>query len=226
MRYKGKYCSAMPPRKRKNNRIWIGTVCALLAVAMIATGAVFAKYKQSVPLQGSLTVSSGHLANVFTLQEHAVVRNSDGTYSPHGSDTGISNAYQVMPGVSLPKDPHFTLRNKSKVPAYLYVEIIDGISGSGLSYDVTSDWLDLGLTGQNGGKVYVYTGGAGSAKLLDENFNVSTIYILKNNQITVSETSTSDFDGSLSFQGYLAQASAVISAETAYINCFGGGNKV
>ena len=182
MRYQGKYCSAKPPRKRKNNRIWIGTVCALLAVAMIATGTVYAKYKESVSLQGTLTVSAGQLANVFTLQEHKAVRNN-GIYILDDTQVVTSNTYQVLPGVAIPKDPHFTLSNKSKVPAYLYVEVIDNLGASGLSYGLTSDWLDIDITGQSGGKVYVYTGGTGSAKLLDENFNVSTIYILQYNQV-------------------------------------------
>lgn len=224
MRYQGKYCSAKPPRKRKNNRIWIGTVCALLAVAMIVTGTVYAKYKKSVPLQGTLTVSAGQLANVFTLQEHKAVRNSDSTYSLHNSETVTSNAYQVLPGVAIPKDPHFTLTGKSKVPAYLYVEVIDNLGASGLSYGLTNDWLALELTGQNGGKVYVYTGGTGSAKLLDESFtHDSPIYILQGNQITVSKESTSGFNVSLSFHGYLAQASQLLSPKTAYTTCFGGG---
>lgn len=223
MRYKGKCCSAKPPRKRKNNRIWISAVCVLLAVFVITTGTVYAKYKESVPLQGTLTVSTGQLANVFTLQEHKAVRNSDGTYSLHNSETVTSNTYQVTPGVAIPKDPHFTLSNKSKVPAYLYVEVIDNLGASGLSYGLTSDWLDIDITGQSGGKVYVYTGGTGSAKLLDENFNVSAIYILQYNQVTVGKGSTSGFNVSLSFHGYLAQASAGTDAKTAFIYCFGGG---
>lgn len=222
MRYKGKCCSAKPPRKRKNNRIWISAVCVLLAVFVITTGTVYAKYKESVPLQGTLTVSAGQLANVFTLQEHKAVR-SNGTYTLDNTQTVTSNTYQALPGVAIPKDPHFTLSNKSKVPAYLYVEVIDNLGASGLSYGLTSDWLDIDITGQSGGKVYVYTGGTGSAKLLDENFNVSTIYILQNNQVTVSKESTSGFNVSLSFHGYLAQASAGTDAKTAFINCFGGG---
>ena len=224
MRYKGKYCSAKPPRKRKNNKIWIRTVCVLLAVFVITTGVVFAKYKQSVPLEGSLTVSSGHLADVFTLQEHDAVRNSDGTYSLDTTKTVLSNEYSVVPGVSILKDPHFTLNGKSKVPAYLYVEIIDNLSGSGLSYQLTSEWKNLNMTGQNGGALYVYTDGTDAAKLLDENFADKDVYILQDNKITVSQSSTSSFDGSLSFYGYLAQASDVTTAETAYTTCFGGGN--
>jgi hypothetical protein len=103
------------------------------------------------------------------------------------------------------------------------VEVIDNLGASGLSYGLTSDWLDIDITGQSGGKVYVYTGGTGSAKLLDENFNVSTIYILQYNQVTVGKGSTSGFNVSLSFHGYLAQASAGTDAKTAFINCFGGG---
>ena len=222
MRYQGKCCSAKPPRKRKNNRIWISAVCVLLAVFVITTGAVFAKYKRSVPLQGTLTVSAGQLANVFTLQEHKAVRNN-GIYILDDTQVVTSNTYQVLPGVAIPKDPHFKLSNKSKVPAYLYVEVIDNLGASGLSYSLTSDWLDIDITGQSGGKVYVYTGGTGSAKLLDENFNVSTIYILQYNQVTVGKGSTSGFNVSLSFHGYLAQASAGTDAKTAFINCFGGG---
>ena len=222
MRFKGKYCSAKPPRKRKNNKIWISIVCVFLAVCAMATGAVYAKYKKTVSLQGSLSVSSGHLADVFTLQEHKAVRNN-GTYTLDDTKTVTSNVYQALPGVAIPKDPHFTLTGKSKVPAYLYVEVIDDFGTSGLEYSLTGDWLDLDLTGQNGGKVYVYTGGTGSAKLLDENFSVAKIEILQGNQITVSKEGRSAFAVSLYFHGYLAQASQVLSAKTAYTTCFGGG---
>lgn len=225
MRYKGKYCSIKPPHRRKGNRIWISTVCALLAVLVIVTGTVFAKYKQSITFNPvNLTVSSGHLADVFTLQEHLAVRQSDGTYTLNKAQTVASNAYSVIPGVSIPKDPHFTLKGKSKLPAYLYVEIIDGLGTSGLSYSVSDQWLDLDLTGKNGGKVYVYTGGTGSAKLLKEDFNVTEIYILQDDQVTVSSASTSGFDVSLTFHGYLAQASLAGNAKSVYTSCFGGGN--
>ena len=226
MRYQGKYSNGKPPRKRRNNRIWLSSLCVLLAAMVIVTGAVFAKYKQSVALKPvNLTVSSGHLAATFTLQEHLAVRQSNGIYTLHGTKTVASNTYSVTPGVAIPKNPHFTLTGKSKLPAYLYVEIIDGLGTSGLAYTVNNNWLDLNLTGKNGGKVYVYTGGGTTGKLLDETFNVSPIYILENNQVTVSNANTSYQNVTLTFHGYLAQASLANTPKEVYEHCFGGGNK-
>ena len=219
MHYKGKYCKNTG-KSRKTAVI----VCILLVAMAIATGGVFSKYKETVILDSvSLTVSSGKLADVFTLKEHKAIQNTNGTYSL-GSDVVTSNTYHVLPGVALPKDPYFTITGKTKVASYLYVEVIDHSNRADLSYSLTGDWMDLDLVGAKGGKVYVYTGSGNTAALLNESFSADQLYILENNQITVSKANKSSLDVTISFFGYLAQASLADNARDVYTTCFGGGN--
>lgn len=221
MRYKGKHCKDNGKSKYRT----LGVVMCILVVAVaIAAGGVYSKYKETVTLDSvNLTVSSGKLADVFTLQEHKAVQNSNGTYSL-GTAVVTSNNYRVLPGVALPKDPYITLTGKSKVASYLYLEIIDNANGTDLSYSLTDDWMDLNLTGDKGGKVYVYTGGKNTAALLKEDFSDEQLFILENNQITVSKANKSSLDVTISFYGYLAQASLADNARDVYTTCFGGGN--
>lgn len=209
---------------KQKNKISIIIVCILVVLVAVATGGVYSKYKQTLTLNPtSLTVSSGKLANVFTLQEHKAVQNSNGTYSL-GTDIVLSNSYRVLPGVALPKDPYFTISGKSKVVSYLYVEVIDNSTGADLSYSLTDKWMDLNLIGEKGGKVYVYTDDGNSATLLKEDFSADKLFILQSNQITVNKANNPNLEVALSFYGYLAQASLANNAKDVYTTCFGGGN--
>ena len=201
-------------------------VCILVVLVLaLATGGVFSKYKETVTLNSvNLEVSSGKLASVFSLQEHKAVQKSDGTYEL-GTEVVKSNSYRVLPGVTLPKDPYFTLNKQTKIEAYLYVEVIDNLGSKGLSYSLTNDWKALGVKGAKGGDVYVYTGGASSAKKITKNFNQNPIKILNDDQITVTKANKSDLgEVTVSFYGYLAQAALDNTAQAVYTQCFGGAN--
>lgn len=198
--------------------VWLILACILVALSV---GSVFAKYQKTVKLNSvNFTVSGGKLAEACTLKEHVAVQNSDGTYSL-GAETATSNRYGITPGITLPKDPYFTVEGKSKVAAYLYVEIADSSAGK-LSYSLTDDWMALGLTGEHGGSVYVYTGGTSSASLLTQDFSADKLYVLQNNQISVSQTASNVSSASLDFYGYLAQASLAENAADVFTTCFGG----
>ena len=195
-------------------------VCFLVVLILaLATGGVFSKYKETVNLNSvNLQVSSGKLASVFSLQEHKAVQKSDGTYEL-GTDVVTSNSYRVLPGVAIPKDPYFTLNKQTEIEAYLYVEIIDNLGSKDLSYSLTNDWNALGVRGDNGGDVYVYS------KKITKDFDDKKIYILKDNQITVTNANKSDLgEVNVSFYGYLAQASLANTAKDVFTQCFGGGN--
>ena len=183
----------------------------------------------------------------FDLKEHLMVMGADGRYAKAesgeyipGGMTGTGddgNAYKVTPGVDLPKDPfiHITKGQKTEVPAYLYVEIVDGLTSNnskGLSYEVADGWIEVpGLTGKNDGKIYVYGSGE-TATIVDEQTTAATaldVPILKNNVIRVADNNAAgeglvitDGDEStagdaidLKFYGYIAQASAVGAGENA-----------
>lgn len=208
--------------KRKKD-IFIVATCILVVLFASITGGVFSKYKETVTLSPvSLTVSGGHLADVFTLKEHNAVQNSDGTYSL-GTSVVTANTYRVLPGLTVPKDPYFTIQGKSKIASYLFVEVVNS-SSTDLSYTLNGNWMDLNLTGAKGGKVYVYTGGGNTAKILDQNFTTQQIFVLNNNQVTVSSVNKASLNVALSFHGYLAQVSLADTPSGVYTTCFGGGN--
>ena len=173
-------------------------VCAIAAAVgvLIMTG-IQAKYMTSVPLTGTVTFNA-QLADNVTLQEHKALRNTDGSYYL-GSETTDKNSYSVMPGVDIPKDPYFTITNKSSIDAYLYVEIvyveIVDNSPNTVTYQLTNDWTNLNIQDRN---VYVYTGGFQG--------NPQNIPILENNMLYVSDQYnpvSSDFN--LKFYGYMVQ---------------------
>lgn len=211
----------------KGNKKRVTLIVSILVVLILAlaTGGVFSKYKETVNLNSvNLEVSSGKLASVFSLQEHEAKQKPDGTYEL-GTKVVYSNSYRVLPGVAIPKDPYFTLNKQTKIEAYLYVEIINNLGSKGLSYSLTDDWKALGVKGDNGGDVYVYSGGTNAAKKITKDFNQNPIKILKDDQITVSNENKSDLGTvNVSFYGYLAQASLANTAKDVFTQCFGGSN--
>lgn len=116
-----------------------------------------------------------------------------------------SNSYDVLPGAVLPKDPAVTITQKTSVPAYLYVEIVDGTTGGIFSWTIADNWTKLdGVTGKNGGTVYVY-----NTVLTNTSCPTGSIPVLKDNKVTVAnadDLQLGDAGKTISFYGYLAQA--------------------
>ena len=170
-------------------------VCAIAAAVgvLIMTG-IQAKYMTSVPLSGTVRFNAELVDNV-TLQEHQAVRNVDGSYSLNiSADTTNSNTYIVMPGVDIPKDPYFTITDKSSIDAYLYVEIVDN-SPVTVTYNLTDDWTNLNIQGRN---VYVYNGVFQG--------KTQNINILLDNKVYVSDKYNPVPGGfNLNFYGYMVQ---------------------
>ena len=168
-------------------------VCAIAAAVgvLIMTG-IQAKYMTSVPLTGTVTFNA-QLADNVTLQEHKALRNVDGSYSL-GTETTDKNSYSVMPGVDIPKDPYFTITNKSSIDTYLYVEIVDN-SPDTVTYNLTDDWINLNIQGR---KVYVYNGTFQG--------NPQIIHILSDNKVYVSDQyNPASKKFNLKFYGYMVQ---------------------
>lgn len=166
-----------------------------------------------------MAAGKGELAAGLVLKEHQAVQQENDTYTLDKSKEVYANEYKALPGVNLPKDPFIVIDEKTNAPAYLYVEIVNGLGNNGISYTVdTTKWTKLdGVTGKNGGDVYVYMNGT---ILTDKNAPEGEVYIL-DGDITVADnlTLTGDAKVDLTFYGYLAQAS-VGDAATAYNTCF------
>ena len=196
-------------RYHKKDKRTLGLGAGLLAVAaaLIIMGTQ-AKYVTSVPLTGKVTFSAD-LSEYVTLTEHKATRKSDGTYKLSTTEITIQNTYVVMPGVDIPKDPFITVTNKTDIPAYLYVEIVEeNLPGDGtVTYKLTGDWEKLSIAGRN---VYVYKGEL-TAKTTQE------IPILDANTVYVSDQynpASSEFH--LKFYGYMAQKVGADDATTTF----------
>lgn len=173
----------------------------------------------------------------FILKEHeaTMVMNGNvwtGKYEiKDDADVVAGLRYDIMPGMVIPKDPYVTIKAKTDVPAYLYIEVINNLSFSTKVNDIETlvidpdHWLELpGVTGPNSGKVYVYTTDKTSPAIITD--DVAETNIIKDNKFTVNENvepTSLDADETLKFNAFLAQAS--IGEETgaaAIFNaCFG-----
>ena len=188
---------------RKKNVIMrrIVLLCGTMLIIGGAWGAsnLRAKYVSSVTLTGEVDFSPS-LASDVTLLEHTVERKADGSYQLKTSaDTVNQNEYKVMPGVDIPKDPFITITDRSNIPAYLYVEVLDSLPST-VTYDLTGDWQKMtGVSGKHGGNVYVYAGPD-----ITVSATAQTIKILQNDLLTVSELYSGE-DFSLDFYAYLYQ---------------------
>ena len=218
---------------------------ALVLVVALAVGATYAYLTASSgPVKNTFVVGGAVANGDLKLFEHVANKNADGSYTL-GSDTTTSNAYTVMPGVNLPKDPTVTVE-KASGEYYLFVEVTKGSgfasvtvgegdnakTGTPLSYNVdTTKWEKLSLTGEDANReVYVYCVTGGSAI---QNTKVENVAVLKTidgtqNTITVSDdndivaTLTNDSASALTFKAYACQAAGFADAAAAFTACFLG----
>lgn len=204
---------------KKKAILIILAVALLCAIAVTGTLAYLTATTQK-PVVNTFMASSPFLAGEFNLVESKVAKNGDGSYSfAEPVVEVLENTYDVIPSTDLPKDPFVRIIDKSEVPAYLYVEVVDGLADSGLTYTMASCWTKLdNVTGLNGGAVYVYKNGE---LVTEKTEGLDRIDLLADNKIHVAdELHIADENGiALKFYGYLAQASAG-DAATAFGACF------
>lgn len=213
---------------------------ALVLVVALAVGATYAYLTASSgPVKNTFVVGGAVANGDLKLFEHVANKNADGSYTL-GSDTTTSNAYTVMPGVNLPKDPTVTVE-KASGEYYLFVEVTKGSgfapvtvgekTGTPLSCNVdTANWQPLTLTGNDANReVYVYCVTGKSAIQSTPVENVAVLKTIDNTQntITVSAdndivaTLTSESASALTFKAYACQAAGFADAAAAFTACFG-----
>ena len=191
--------------------IAVSAVALVTAAVSVATSGTKAKYTKAVTTQQVALTVNADLAASLEVKEHQLTGDYYDEYELSSDTLVESNAYVLMPGVSIPKDPKVYVTGKTSIPAYLYVEVVDSTylvtSGENAAfvYSLTDDWTKLTeVTGKNGGEVYVY-----NTVLQTEGENVQDfeIPILTGNTITVTEklNKGSDYSGSLTFYAYMAQ---------------------
>jgi hypothetical protein len=213
----------------------IYTILAVVLVCCIAVAGTLAvlSAKTSDPVVNTFTSTRGIITDngTFTLKEHIAKDQGYGDYvltDEVTSDLVKGNSYKVLPSVDLPKDPYITITGKTDAQAYLYVEVVDKLGDKGLSYEMADCWVKLdGVTGPNGGAVYVYTVND-TAAVIDDKTNeasLAQIYIIKDNTIKVADevTIAEEETLNLEFYGFMAQAAgSQHNPATAFNSAFGG----
>ena len=181
----------------KNRRIafLLAVLFCLSAVTFVAV----AKYIKDIPFTGNVTFKAD-LAETFSLTESEAKPNTDGTYSLDTTTSTDKNTYILMPGVDVPKDPKITIKGKTTVPAYLYVEVLESKNfPATVTYSIVSHWKALGIKGPHGGVVYVY------ASDLDGTVKDLTIRIIDKDTLYVSDQLDRGTTATMTFYGYMAQ---------------------
>ena len=203
--------------KQNKLRILILSVCALLIFGGTVKD-VWAKYVKDTTLTGSVDITAN--LGSLSVQEHLAVLQDDGTYELNMGNTVTANTYtNVMPGVDIPKDPYIIITDKSPIPAYLFVEVVDTLpNSSGVTYTMdASNWLSLGDIGKNGGSVYVYQGNTGSAVAITNTTpNIDKIAILSGDTVYVSQALNFAGTVTIDFHVSLLQVAAGNTATAVY----------
>jgi len=201
-------------------------VCALSIMGTLAymkdnTGAVTNTFMAS---------GGGKLADELELTEHKLVENTngDGGYTLSTSETTASNSYDVMPGMTLPKDPTITITNKTEPPAYLYL-VVCGPLPDGYEWELESFWTPVmngteQAKGNNNGLLYVYKDILNTAKT-----GTDTYGIILNDEIKVADDASMALGAegtTLTFYAYIAQTTVAVGGintsdqYTVYDTCF------
>lgn len=207
---------------RKLNKQTIITSAILtfaICAGLMFVSFLYAKYIREFNFSGNVTISAD-LADTFTLLEHEVTQNSDGSYNVN-EQTVTENTYYVLPGINIPKDPTITIEGKTSIPSYLFIEVVDNLDHNVITFDIDySHWQVVqGAEPLNGGTVYVFTID-GTPAVLDDKTNdelIKSIGIIKGNTLNVTsiakDANGNDIDfysspvtvDDLNFYGYLVQ---------------------
>lgn len=213
----------------------LAILCILLSIGCISTA--FAYYNAAtVSVKNTFIAAGGGKffdfdtedttkKGVFTLDETEYALNEKGEYAIQKNADGsikktTANNYKVMPGVIIPKDPTITIKNKSEIPAYLFIEVVGDCSDY-FTYELDAIWKEVeGATGLHDGTVYVYqSGGEGTTGTILGSVASNTYNIIKNQQLKANNDITVTSEQTLEFYAYLAQTGIGSLAET-YNACF------
>lgn len=172
-------------------------------------GSATAKYIYSTKLTAKVTFTA-ELAEKIELLEHQAETDYGSKSNYKLTDETVAiNAYELMPGVDIPKDPYIKITKKSPVPAYLYVEVV-AETNSAIEFEIDQDyWKKLYLTGPKGGDIWVYYIKDKDEEVLTDTNCPSKVFILEDNQITVSHgflAADSETVDMLTFWAYLYEA--------------------
>ena len=198
-------------RKRSNVYMILAFGLILMLMCALLPGMGYSKYVTGMAVANEVQYNNT-LAESFKLLDIPAVQNEDGSYSEdETSDAQPTSgfSYKLIPGIALPAAPYIEITGKTDIPAYLYIEVDNG-GPVELTFD--SAWTELsGMTGKNGGTVYVYDGGEAltgddpEAVLTVQTFTVDTL----------DKVPTTD-EGEIKVYAYMIQKVGENTAEQAF----------
>ena len=187
------------PRRKLSRALLIA--CLVLLILSVLAGGAYSKYRKKVVMTDEIQYGS-RLVEQFRLLEHKTEM-QDGVYQL-SKETTVSDSALYIPGAVIPMDPSLSITGKTEIPAFLYVEVVDGNPKDMFRYALTSDWSELdGVTGYHGGTVFVYRDGQEITDSTNKNL-LASIPILRDGEVTLGEEPVSQVKA-LQFCGYLIQ---------------------
>jgi len=197
----------------------IALICSIIAMGTLAY--LTAQSNEGKAIKNTFTASKGLIEDPTNdpTKNGFFVLETDAKDSSKVTTTG--NDYTVIPGVDLDKDAYVHIKGKTDVSAYVFVEVLETDFDKELSYKVRTDWVDLGINGNKGGKLYVYK------ETVNKDLDAK---ILVGDKIVVSKDYAAEKTGSVSFYGYMCQEASfeavqgkttfAQAAAAAYAACF------
>jgi len=196
-------------------------VLAMVLVCALSVMTTMALLAEKTSITNTFVASGGpgpfvDPVNGFSIKEHGLDVDDFGNYTlDMDGELTNGNTYDVVPGVTLPKDPFVQLKRTNTTPAYLFIEVVNEAS-TAFSFDIDdTQWKALGINGNNGGALYVHSTDKTNAVVLED---VDTTYnIIKNKAVKVDDGESAkelglvDAEGNatnktIKFYAYICQA--------------------
>ena len=187
-------------KKRSGKRISPVLAVALILLLLVSalTAGAYAKYRSQVIVANEISYSN-RLASSFKLLDPEA----------GATDNGFAASHYLIPGTTIKPSPVLQIEGKTQIPAYVYLEI------KGPSSLVRTDyWRPLdGVTGKNGGTIFVYGVDGKDIILINTDTDIVTIPLLAEYQVPFSSAQT-PFDVEL--WGYMIQRNGEETALEAF----------
>ena len=201
-------------RFEQRRRRLLTAIAALSLLLTTLCGVAQAKYIQTFTLPEQ-TVNITAQLGIIELREHEAVKQTDGSYilldGQEGREEKVvtTNAYILMPGVDVPKDPQVVVTKPNDIPVYVYIKVDTNIpADSGVTYQLAGCWKPVdGYPG-----VYVYE----SPVTEDMTIDVLTVPGDSLHEIRVDQDLSLTDDVKLNFTAYMYQTAAGSSPAEVY----------
>ena len=228
-------------------RILLTAVALILVCALSIMGTVAFLKDQTKEVVNTFVAAGGPGPFVdevdgvkqFDLKEYEVTQATSGKYTLNNQKEVAANDYKVLPNTTIPKQAFVKLSRTGKTvmvdnetttytpaPAYLYLEVVDGLNAEHYTWSVNSDWEKLGTVTVEGktSDIYLYVGAlADDTHVLTTVTAGTKIDIITENKVTAKNVVLPEGEFTITFNAYLAQASTGETDDpTAVFNdCFG-----